>query len=690
MQQQYISLEDELKMVKKELAAAEEEKVRVLDELDEMKKVAAVANTRLSDALSSQAQTKEMPGVNELVQASVESAKKRDQAWQLELEAIQKKHALDVEALSSASHELERVRQELVLALQFKDAALKEVAEARSTAEVNAKKVIELSSELKSTKESLSAELEVRENHSQTLTQNDASFNIIRHELDSVKELDSKTEGLLSESIARVQMLEVELQKAKDSEAEMSEALNSQTKQLEVTKVSLEETKLEITSLHKKVQSLEDSLQQKNEDINVSHSCLEKAKLDTHSIKEVVHTLKLELQAAKEGQARAQEGEELALSKVRSLTQNINTLRTEVKLATDAEETNKNAMDDLALVLIEVSKENKELKERLISAQSELDRTREAADFSRKNVDTTEEKFQQLLDEARMEIDQVKSVYERLKLEHEDSILAWNQKELEFVNCIRTAEEDSHASKQENSKLRVSLRKEEEVANVAREENCKLRDILKQALNETSAAKEAAEIAREDNSELKDSLLDKDDLLQHLSRENERLRIKESAGHETIKELKRLLSSKSAEDLKTKDMDRELMFKKQNSYMTEHRDHRNIREILNLKFDEPQIPNGHKNEVEDPEMAEMLKGSIFDVVVSPDGPKPGSHQRKKSSSISTDDGEAINLEEIDHLVRHSLDDTEDKSSQRKKRALLRRFGELIKRTSFHKRESSVG
>ncbi|KAL5705136.1 hypothetical protein ACHQM5_023478 [Ranunculus cassubicifolius] len=532
-----------------------------------------------------------MSRVHDLEQATVESAKKRDQAWQLELDTVQKNHASDVEALSQ---QFQLVQKQLVSALKDKDEAIR--------------------------------------------------------------------------------MVET-LEKAKSREREVP------------NNIELEEVKVEIISLKEKIGILEESVAVKNKDLEVSHQCLEKAKLDTHAIKEAFETLKSDFQVAKDVQADAQEREGIAMSKVRSLTEEMNALKNEVKLATSAEENSRKAMDEMALVMIEVSNENKELKESLRLKKSELDRVNQEAEILKQGVRPTEEKYLSLLMDTRKELDQEKSVSGRLKMEAEDSILAWNQKELEFINCIRNSDEESNGLKQENSKLKVSLKKAEDMAKVAREENTKLRDILKQALNETTAAKEAAEIAREENSELKDNLLDKEDVLQELARENERLRIKETAGHETIKELKKLLSSSSARELNPDNMIPGIL-SKEGSLMNEHEDSRKIKEILNIKFEEPQISNGHKTDDEDPEMAEMLKGSIFDVADSPVAPKPVSHHRKMSSSVFSDNGESLYSEDIDHLDGSQLDDTEDKNSQRKRKALLRRFGDLLRRTSFHR--TSVG
>uniref|UniRef100_A0A5B7B477 WEB family protein n=1 Tax=Davidia involucrata TaxID=16924 RepID=A0A5B7B477_DAVIN len=228
----------------------------------------------------------------------------------------------------------------------------------------------------------------------------------------------------------------------------------------------------------------------------------------------------------------------------------------------------------------------------------------------------------------------------------------------------------------------------------SREENHKLRDILKQALNEANVAKEAAGIARAENSQLKDCLTEKDEALDFLTRENERLRINETAAHENIKGLKRLLSSSSTE-LKIEDKEEGVVFKSPNPMAEEREGGEKINKAFS--FDLHDILNEHENvddeiAVEDPEKAEALKGSIFDTVVTPKSeprtPKTAFHHRRGSSF--TDDGETTNSEDFDHLDGTHFDDSEnDRNSQRKRRALLRRFGDLIRRRSFHKKEPSI-
>uniref|UniRef100_A0A5B7B4L1 WEB family protein n=1 Tax=Davidia involucrata TaxID=16924 RepID=A0A5B7B4L1_DAVIN len=211
----------------------------------------------------------------------------------------------------------------------------------------------------------------------------------------------------------------------------------------------------------------------------------------------------------------------------------------------------------------------------------------------------------------------------------------------------------------------------------SREENHKLRDILKQALNEANVAKEAAGIARAENSQLKDCLTEKDEALDFLTRENERLRINEAAARENIKGLKRLLSPAAlAKEFKTEDLEEGMMLKSPNSTVEGHEKIGKINKAFSFDLHEQQDVD-EETVNEDPEKAEALKGSIFDTVDSPKSeprtPKTAFHHRRMSSFTDDED----------------FDDAEnDRNSQRKRRALLRRFEDLIRR-SFHRKEPSI-
>ncbi|KAI3872749.1 hypothetical protein MKX03_028930 [Papaver bracteatum] len=538
----------------------------------------------------------------------------------------------------------------------------------------------------------------------------------LRAEFSNAKEVESQTKELLCESQIRVHELEGEMAKAKEEERKWADLVDCQKKELGETKASLEEAKNEVNSLQKKVLNLEDLVAETSRDVEMTHKDLETAKFDSDTMKEKVETLKSKLRVAKEELVHAKEGRELASSKADRLEEELDNLRqektalrSELKLATEAEDKSRTAMDELALVVIEVSKENNETKERLSSTQSELKDAREEVESLKKALKNTEDMFHGMLDEVNKERDRLKDEAERLKIEADESISSSNERELGFVDCIKRAEEESNALKREKIKLAESAKSAESIALKTRDENCKLRDILKQAINESTVAKEGAEIARAENTNLKDELLEKDYILQSLAKENEALRIKEAAAHENIKELKRLLNSSASSTTETKTTEEkqhlgEVLKEVQNSnsILKEHSYSKKLTEVLSVKLEEVKVPhsNYHKTTMdveEDPEKEEMLKGSIFDLADSPVAPPNHKTPPLKTppsrtpSSIFVEDGEMLTLEDLENLDGSQLDDMDaNGSSQRKKKALLRRFGDLIRKTSFHRREPSMG
>ncbi|GFY87404.1 myosin heavy chain-related protein [Actinidia rufa] len=571
------------------------------------------------------------------------------------------------EQLGTAKEERDRALDELremkIVAreanMKLTDALKAKESLSDSTKELNAKeKIIEaLILELKKAKE-----FEVR------LAQRDESFDRLKAELSHAKAIESRSMGLLSEGKRRIQELEEEVEGGKLSETKLNDSLVSQTKQFEQTKIELEELKLEVASLRENLALSAQS--SKNLDRACNHE-------NVHSMKEEIEGLRSKLQLVKVNLHRAQECEEVASSKAKNMLAEMNSLKSELKMAIDAEEKSRNAMDDLALALKEVATEANQAKENLSLTELELEHVKQEVEHLKGIVRSTEERYKMLLEEAERENERYKNTIERLRLEAEESILAWNDKEIGFVNCIKRAEEERAIAQQENVRLMESIKATANLTRTSREENFKLRDILKQALNEANVAKEAAGIAKEENSQLKDSHNEKDEVLDFLTRENERLRINEAAAHESIKELKRLLSMSSKKEVKTDEG-------------------KKLNKAFSFDLSELKIPNEqetHANEKvveeEDPVKAEALKGSIFDTVDSPKSEPHTPFHRRVSSSF-TDDGETIHLEDLDHSEgSHFGDEENERNSQRKSKALLWRFGGLLKRKGSMRKELSL-
>ncbi|RWR92454.1 interactor of constitutive active ROPs 2, chloroplastic-like protein [Cinnamomum micranthum f. kanehirae] len=701
MQQQLGQAQEDLKVANNHIESVKQEKYRILDELKEMQQVAENTNLKLKEAVLANQEAKESCEIEkvhlkDLERASFESAQKRDQAWQLELEGIQKQHASDAKALTSAAKEIERVNNELSSAIGEKNKALGDAENARIAAEANAKKVKDLSSELSFLKETLKtanvsrsvAEKKLSnsnvENESSkanefllsTSSMTDPQRIVVgkskdvetetveresmierkARELRNANEHESREMGSLSESKLRIGILEMELEKAKESEVKMLESLISQTEQCEETKISLVEAKLEIASLHENIEN--------SRALDGPHHCNEVSQLH-----ETVKMLKDELQRIKEELDCTKETEELALSNTRNLAEEISRLTDELKLATEADKKSKKALDGLASALKEVTTEANQANEKLASAQSELQHVKMEAEHSKLIAKKTKDKYRALVDEARKEIDRYKEAVKTLKQEADQLTTSWNQKEVELVDSIKKSEEEIASTKEENIKLIESLREGEAEADMAKVEARNLRDIVKQAINEATVAKEAAEIARTENSQLKDNLSDMSSALERIIKENESLKFK-------VKEVKTLHAiaskfslGKTDSSLCTEGAEAKERLEEAMKTPTEQSKKQHFQDL---------ILNNDKTGTTD---SLVLEGPLSDLLTLPE--QDSMSEQKASSSFFADDGQKTKLGGVDHLEGGQLDDFDyDRRSairQRKTKALLHRFGNLLRK-----------
>ncbi|KAL8475144.1 hypothetical protein ACS0TY_031537 [Phlomoides rotata] len=484
----------------------------------------------------------------------------------------------------------------------------------------------------------------------------DKKIGYLEGELGKVKEKEKES---LPEDKRRIQELEAEVERKRVSESRMAGSLAMQHNQLDSAMFDLEEAKIEIASLHEKIDGLEDLCNQ-------------------ISREEEGKSLKSEVQLVKESLVKAQEGEKKARLRADGLVEEMEKMKKEWKLAVEGEEKSAKAMEDLAVALKEVATDANQAKEKLSNALIELSAAKEEA-----------ERYQNLLEEAKKEGELHKNTADRLRVEAEESVFAWNGKEMGFVSCIKRAEEERAMAQHEKQKLAENLQ-------AAREETYKLRDILKQAVNEANAAKSGAAIAREENSSLKDCLSEKEEALHFITRENERLRISESAAQENVKQLKKMLTLASSEfKIDDKDQNVILMFQDEGSDSEEQKN--NVTRAFSFNLEDLKFMNEPEDEMldEDPEKAEALKGSIFDAnAETPKSevktPKSAIFRRRMYSTLFSAEEGASNSEEVmDHLNSLNEDSETDKHPHRRSKTMFQRVGGLLTiRKSFHRKEPS--
>jgi len=579
------------------------------------------------------------------------------------------------EILTVAKRERDRARDELKEMKMVADESNAMLEEAMSNG-----KTADVFTELNSVMESLSKskqELKIKEmtitslkvevgklrEVEAKLLENDNSLQNLKKELTKVKSTEAHALGLLSQSKKRIQELEAEAQRGKEAEMKLLNSFAAQTKQLEQTKLLLEKSKLEITSLHKRVEKWE------------------KHDGDKISLQRELESLKSELQLARQNRTHAQEGEKHSASKTKNRLEETELLKHELKLATEAEENSKKAMDDLVLALSEVATEASQTREKLMLTQKELEHFKTEAENLRENLNSIEDMYRNLLNVATKEADRYRKTTERLRIEADESLLAWNAKETGFVDCIKRAEDEKSCALEENSKLLELLRTAENMNRISKQETQKVRDILKQALNEANVAKEAAGIARAENSQIKDVLDEKDNALVFITQENENLMINEAAALEQIKELKQLLSEASEKEFNVEYKENQHKQKSQCAQEKQHKDGKKPGHACSCHLKEVITPHKHKdadensktpdkqnnnNEDEGSENSDPLRGSIFD------------DEEEESPTAKPEDH--------DHL-----DDPENERNSMRKRAYLRRFGDiLLRRGGSNRRGQPVG
>jgi len=152
LQAQLAAVQEELAKAKEQLVEKEKEKGKVLEELEDAKRLADEANANLMVALAArkkaeEASETEMFRAVELEQTSIESMQKEEEL-QRKLESMRSQQESDAAALRSTVEQLEKARYELAEAIDAKNLALNQVDDAARLSEVNAHKVELLSAEV--------------------------------------------------------------------------------------------------------------------------------------------------------------------------------------------------------------------------------------------------------------------------------------------------------------------------------------------------------------------------------------------------------------------------------------------------------------------------------------------------------------------------------------------------------------
>ncbi|KAJ0258899.1 Interactor of constitutive active ROPs 2 [Hirschfeldia incana] len=224
---QLSQLQEELKKAKEQLSASEASKKEAQDEANETKQQLMEINAS------------EDSRIDELRKLSQE----RDKAWQSELEAMQRQHAMDSAALASAMNEVQKLKSQL--------------------------------SETESA-ESLRMEL----NETMSLVEE------LRGELYDAKEGEAKAHEIVSATEKQLEIANLTLEMLRSDGMKVSEACNALT-------TELEQSKSEVKSLEQLVRQLEEERDNNtNEEEEDSSALVEELKEEINAAREEISQLK--------------------------------------------------------------------------------------------------------------------------------------------------------------------------------------------------------------------------------------------------------------------------------------------------------------------------------------------------------------------------------------------------------------
>ncbi|OEL23226.1 hypothetical protein BAE44_0015756 [Dichanthelium oligosanthes] len=197
----------------------------------------------------------------------------------------------------------------------------------------------------------------------------------------------------------------------------------------------------------------------------------------------------------------------------------INGLRARLRASAQAEERSRKAAEDLTAALSAVTMEAKQVKAWLSDAQAELEAANAEVD-----------RLGGLLQGAEAELWSATEQVDTLTSQWKEAAAGWRAREKALQARARAAEEDAAAARRENDDLAGARR-------ALGEENDDLRRALERAAEDANAATEALEVASGENAGLQDAVAEKERALEALRRENESLKASDAAARERAKEL---------------------------------------------------------------------------------------------------------------------------------------------------------
>nr|CAB3446983.1 unnamed protein product [Digitaria exilis] len=257
-----------------------------------------------------------------------------------------------------------------------------------------------------------------------------------------------------------------------------------------------------------------ESLVQQTKELEQAKIALEEAKLELTALRQQHH---LHRQGSDPPPPPQQQWSVMDLM-FGGVDEEINGLRSRLRAASQAEERSRKAADDLTAALSAVTMEAKQVKAWLSDAQAELESTNAEAD-----------RLRALLRDAEAELWSATDQVRTLTSGWEDAAAAWRAREKALLARARASEEDAAAARRENAGDLERLRR-----------------AMERAAEDASAAAEALELAAGENAAMKEAGEEKDRAMEAMRRENEALKASDAAARDRAKELEAPLLAAAA------------------------------------------------------------------------------------------------------------------------------------------------
>ncbi|KAJ1702872.1 hypothetical protein LUZ63_002651 [Rhynchospora breviuscula] len=567
LQSQLSSLQEELNKTKEQLILVENEKNKALDELNQSKNETEEAKEKLKEALLAQKTSEEATEIEksraiDLEQSTLEHVKKREAEWRRKYEEIKNQQERDKVSLVETTKEVEKVKLELLRALDAKEMAISHAEDSEKIAEVNIEKVSILTREMERIQEAFDKEMMSKEREKEEMKnelgkeiavlksevekgkgteEKLAKFEIMiqgmKDEISSLKNSEADLKNMLTEWRERAEALQIKLAESEDCNKSKEESLNLTIRELEQKTAILREKEVEASLLNDKIGSLEVELDKYKGEVDISSQTLLEVEKEAFALRSQIGDLKLKLQTVEEAKSEAIEKEKDASARIETISREKNELIEELEVSRDELEKVKKAMDDLASALHEVSAEAREARENFLNKSEELDNARSEIEELNLNLKNTKESYEVMLDEANYERVCLKKTVEKLENETRGSSDEWYEKEKGFMESVRKSEEEIVKIKLERDGVVESLKEAQSKLDTEKTENEKLQSECQEAELKISELEKALVEAQEESANLKKRLVEKERAMEVIAQENEERKSQEKIALEKVGEL---------------------------------------------------------------------------------------------------------------------------------------------------------